>query len=50
MLRDKLLLVNDLMSFIKKYIINNNNIVGREFTLAVNSYKYKHFANYLIVF
>jgi hypothetical protein len=50
MLRDKLPLVNDLMSLVKKYIINNNNIVGRGFTLVINSRKYKHFANYLIVF
>jgi hypothetical protein len=50
MLKDKLPLVNNSMSFIKKYIINNNNIVGRGFIFAVNSYKYKHFANYLIAF
>jgi hypothetical protein len=50
MLRDKLLLVNNLISLVKKYIINNNNIVGRGFIFAINSYKYKHFANYLIAF
>jgi hypothetical protein len=50
MLRDKLSLVNNLISLIKKYIINNNNIVNRGFTLAINSYKYKYFTNYLIVF
>jgi hypothetical protein len=50
MLRDKLPLVNDSMSLVKKYTINSNNIVGRGFTLAVNSRKYKHFANYLVAF